>query len=296
MNSQKEVLHKSAQGVDWEMLSKMALQIRRDVIKMLGIAGSGHPGGSLSATDILTLLYFHFLKHDPKNPKWADRDRLIFSKGHGCPALYCALAENGYFDKKLLLTLRQLGSPLQGHPDMRRLPGIEASTGSLGQGLSIGVGCALAAKLDKKNYRTYALISDGELNEGQIWEAAAFASFQKLPNLIAILDYNKYQLSGATKDILDMEPVVDKWKAFGWHTREIDGHSHKEIYDAIVWAQEQKTPSIVIAHTIKGKGVSFMENNNHFHGVAPTKEETQRALKELGEDENEIQRIAGMIH
>lgn len=296
MNSQKEVLNKSAQNVDWEALSKMALQIRRDVIKMLGVAGSGHPGGSLSATDILTLLYFHFLKHDPKNPKWADRDRLIFSKGHGCPALYCALAENGYFDKKLLLTLRQLGSPLQGHPDMRRLAGIEASTGSLGQGLSIGVGCALAAKLDKKDYRTYVIISDGELNEGQIWEAAAFASFQKLPNLIAILDYNKYQLSGATKDILDMEPVVDKWKAFGWKTKEIDGHNHKEIYDGIAWAQSQGVPAILIAHTIKGKGVSFMENNNHFHGVSPTKEETGRALKELGESENEIQKILGMIH
>ncbi|MBI3315422.1 MAG: transketolase [Candidatus Omnitrophica bacterium] len=282
---------------DWDALAKTALLIRRDIIKMLGLAGSGHPGGSLSSTDILTLLYFHFLRHDPKNPKWADRDRLIFSKGHGCPALYCALAYAGYFDKNLLLTLRQMGSPLQGHPDMRRLPGIEASTGSLGQGLSIGIGCALAARLDKKDYLSYVVISDGELNEGQIWEGAAFAAFQKMSNLIAILDYNKYQLSGATKDILNMEPVADKWKSFGWRVREIDGHAHCEIHDALLWAKEAKgAPSIIIAHTIKGKGVSFMENNNHFHGVAPTKDETARALKELGESDEEIQKILGMIH
>src|SRR3989338_7940599 len=281
---------------NFEVLSKTALTIRRDIIKMLGIAGLGHPGGSLSCTDILTLLYFHFLKHDPKNPKWPDRDRLIFSKGHGCPALYSALARAGYFDAQLLLTLRKLGSPLQGHPDMRRLPGIEASTGSLGQGVSIGIGCALAAKFDKKSYTTYVIMSDGELNEGQTWEAAAFASFRKLSNLVMILDYNKYQLSGATKDILDMEPVADKWRAFGWLVREIDGHSHKEIAEAIEWARSSKSaPSVVIAHTIKGKGVSFMENNNHFHGVSPTKDETARALKELGENEAEIQRIIGMI-
>ena len=281
---------------DWDALTKTALTIRRDIIKMLGIAGSGHPGGSLSCTDLLTLLYFHFLRHDPKNPKWPDRDRLIFSKGHGCPALYSALARAGYFDPKMLLTLRQLGSPLQGHPDMRRLPGIEASTGSLGQGLSVAIGCALAARFDKKDYKTYALISDGELNEGQIWEATAFASFHKLSNLITILDFNKFQLSGATKDILDMEPVQEKWSSFGFETKEIDGHIHKEIFDALEWARAAKSaPRIIIAHTIKGKGVSFMENNNHFHGVAPMKDETARALKELGEDDAEIQRILGMI-
>ncbi len=296
MTKQVEITHPSDKKTDWEKLSRQALEIRRDIIKMLGIAGSGHPGGSLSITDLLTLLYFHFLKHDPHHPKWPDRDRLIFSKGHGCPALYCALAHSGYFDKKLLLTLRQLNSPLQGHPDMRRLPGIEASTGSLGQGLSVAAGCALAAKFDKKNYKTYAIISDGELNEGQIWEAAAFVAFQKLTNVIAILDYNKYQLSGATKDILDMEPVADKWKAFGWQVREIDGHSHKEIFDALTWANAvQGKPAIIVAHTVKGKGVSFMENNNHFHGVANTKDETARALKELGENDAEIQRILGLI-
>lgn len=295
--STSQVSNVVTKKIDWNVLSSVALSIRRDIIKMLGIAGSGHPGGSLSITDILALLYFHFLKHDPKNPKWPDRDRLIFSKGHGCPALYCALAYSGYFDKKLLLTLRQLGSPLQGHPDMRRLPGIEASTGSLGQGLSIGIGCALAARFDKKDFTTYVIMSDGELDEGQTWEAASFASFHKLSSLITILDYNKYQLSGATKDILDMEPVADKWRAFGWQVREIDGHSHQEIEEAILWAKSAKTaPSIIIAHTIKGKGVSFMENNNHFHGVAPTKDETAKALKELGENEAEIQRILGMIH
>ncbi len=296
MSNQTQLSNVPSVKADFNQWAKTANLIRRDIIKMLGVAASGHPGGSLSIMDALTLLYFGFLKHDAKNPKWPDRDRLIFSKGHGCPALYCALAYSGYFDKKMLLTLRLLGSPLQGHPDMRRLPGIEASTGSLGQGLSIAIGCALAARLDKKNYTSYAIISDGELNEGQIWEAAAFASFRKLSNVIAILDYNKYQLGGATKDILDMEPVADKWKAFGWQVREIDGHSHREIFDALNWAKSAKSaPHIIIAHTIKGKGVSFMENNNHFHGVANTKDETAKALAELGEDPAEIQRIVGLI-
>jgi transketolase len=282
--------------IDWENLSQTALTVRRDIIKMIGIAGSGHPGGSLSCTDLLTLLYFHFLRLDAKNPKWPDRDRLIFSKGHACPALYAALARAGYFDPKLLLTLRQLGSALQGHPDMRRLPGIEASTGSLGQGLSVGIGCALAARFDKKDYKTYVIISDGELDEGQIWEGAAFASFHKLHSLITIVDYNKFQLTGATKDILNMEPVAEKWRAFGFETREINGHDHREIFEAMEWANHSvSAPRIIIAHTVKGKGVSFMENNNHFHGVANTKDETARALKELGENDTEIQRILEMI-
>src|SRR3990167_948989 len=184
MPNQMPILNKTRSNVDWESLSKTALLIRRYIIKMIGIAGSGHPGGSLSITDILTLLYFHFLKHDPKNPKWPDRDRLIFSKGHACPALYCALAYSGYFEKKELLTLRKLGSPLQGHPDVRRLPGIEASTGSLGQGLSVGIGCALAARFDKKDFLTYVYMSDGELDEGQTWEGAAFAAHHNLAKLI----------------------------------------------------------------------------------------------------------------
>lgn len=280
----------------WSKLSERANLVRRDIIKMLGIAGSGHPGGSLSATDLLVVLYSEFLKHDAKNPKDPNRDRLIFSKGHGAPALYSVLAREGYFDPAGLLTLRQLNSPFQGHPDMRRLPGIEASTGSLGQGLSIAAGCALAARFDKKSFRSYAFISDGELNEGQIWEAAAFTSFRKLANVTAILDYNKYQLSGTTKEILDMEPVADKWRAFGWHVREIDGHSHKEIFEGLKWATAlTDRPGILIAHTVKGKGVSFMENNNHFHGVANTKDETIKALKELGENDAEIQRIVAKI-
>lgn len=271
--------------------------MRRDIIKMLGIAGSGHPGGSLSVVELLTVLYFHAMRHDPKNPKWPDRDRLIFSKGHGCPALYSALSRAGYFEESLLWTLRQLNSPLQGHPDMRRLPGLEASTGSLGQGLSIAIGCALAGKFDGKDYTTYALISDGELDEGQIWEAAAFASFRKMSNLVAILDYNKYQLSGTTKEILDMEPVADKWKAFGWRVREIDGHSLEQCAEALAWAKsESEAPALVIAHTVKGKGVTFMENNNHFHGVSPTKDETARALRELGEDESAIAKVIAQIH
>ncbi len=282
--------------VDWETLSKTANLIRRDIIKMLGLAGSGHPGGSLSSVEILTVLYFQAMRHRPQEPHWVDRDRLIFSKGHGAPALYSAMARSGYFDPEMLLTLRKLGSPLQGHPDRRRLPGIEASTGSLGQGLSIGIGCAMAARLDKKDFMTYVVMSDGELNEGQTWEAAAFASFRKLSNLVMILDYNKYQLSGATKDILDMEPIADKWKAFGWRVREIDGHSLKEVAAAIEWAKEKaSSPSLILANTVKGKGVSFMENNNNFHGVANNKEETERALKELGEDPAEIRRILGMF-
>lgn len=284
------------QTVDFDRLSRTALDIRRDVIKMLGIAGSGHPGGSLSATDLLTVLYFQILRHDPKNGRWADRDRLVFSKGHGCPALYSALARAGYFSVESLLTLRKLGSPLQGHPDVRRLSGIDASTGSLGQGLSIAIGMGLAARFNKKDYLSWALISDGELNEGQIWEAAAFAAFHKMTNVPTILDYNKYQLGGSTKEMLDMEPVADKWRAFGWETREIDGHDLRQIHEALVWAKSGvSAPRIVIAHTIKGKGVTFMEGNNNFHGVAPTKDETARALKELGESDAEIARITGMI-
>ena len=264
------------------LLCRQANEIRKDIIRMLVEAGSGHPGGSLSATDILTAIYFKFLRHDPKNPKWPDRDRVVLSKGHGAPALYAALAHCGYFPREKLITLRKFGSPLQGHPDMRRLPGIEASTGSLGQGLSIGVGMALAAKLDRKDYQTYVILSDGETNEGQIWEAASFAAHHKMNNLISILDYNKFQLDDAVKSIINMEPIVDKWKAFGWHVFEINGHDMKVLLETFEAAKKIKDkPIMIVAHTIKGKGVSFMENNNHYHGVAPTKEEAARALKEL---------------
>ncbi|MBI2167341.1 MAG: transketolase [Candidatus Omnitrophica bacterium] len=265
-----------------EELPSKAKEIRRDIIRMLAEAGSGHPGGSLSAADILTVLYFHLMNHDPANPKWPDRDRLILSKGHGAPVLYAALAHAGYFPAEKLLTLRKLGSPLQGHPDMRRLPGLEASTGSLGQGLSIGIGYALARRLDKKSYFTYVILSDGETNEGQTWEAAAAAAHHKVDHLIAVLDYNKFQLDDSVKKICDMEPMAEKWRSFNWHVEEIDGHNLHQIAAALREAQEvQGKPCMIIAHTVKGKGVSFMENNNHFHGVAPTKEEAERALREL---------------
>ena len=249
---------------------------------MLAKAGSGHPGGSLSAADLVTALYFRALNHDPKNPQWPDRDRFILSKGHAVPIVYAALAVAGYFPESQLMTLRQLGSPLQGHPDQRRCPGIEACTGSLGQGLSVGVGMALAARWQQALFRTYVLLSDGETNEGQTWEAAAFAGFHHLNTLTAILDYNKFQLDGAVADVLSMEPMVDKWRSFGWEVRELDGHNMAQIVEALDWARTITThPTILIAHTVKGKGVSFMESNNYFHGVAPTAAEAEWALKEL---------------
>lgn len=265
-----------------EELQVRAKQVRRDIVEMTGLAESGHPGGSLSAVEILTTLYFAVMNYDPQNPKLADRDRLILSKGHASPLLYSVLAEAGFFDRALLPTFRKLGSPLQGHPDRRRLAGVEASTGSLGQGLSIGIGHALARKLDKKDYFTYVVMSDGEMDEGQTWEAAAMAAHHKTDHLILILDANKFQLDDSTKMICDMEPLEDKWRSFRWNVQRIDGHDLKQVYDAILKAQQVKNqPAIIIADTIKGKGVSFMENNNHFHGVAPTKDEVVKALKEL---------------
>jgi transketolase len=263
-------------------LKTKAKQVRRDIIAQTTAAASGHPGGSLSATEILTALYFKIMNHKPQEPKWPDRDRLILSKGHASPLLYSVMARTGYFDPALLPTFRVLGSPLQGHPDMCRLAGVEASTGSLGQGLSIGAGHALARRLDGKDYVTYVVMSDGEMNEGQTWEAAAMASHHKLDHLVAVLDYNKFQLDDSTANICNMEPMVDKWKAFGWEVLEIDGHDMAQVVSALEKARQTRgKPAIVIAHTVKGKGVSFMENNNNFHGVAPTKDEMERALKEL---------------
>src|SRR3989338_1784441 len=227
-------------------LCRQANEIRKDIIRMLTEAGSGHPGGSLSATDILTALYFKVLRHDPKNPKWPDRDRVILSKGHGAPALYAALAHAGYFPIKDLMTLRKLDSPLQGHPDMRRLPGLEASTGSLGQGLSIGVGTALAGRLDKKGYYSYVILSDGETNEGQTWEAASFAAHHGLDHLIAIMDYNKFQLDDEVKSIIDMEQVVDKWKAFRWEVFELDGHDLNALVETLARAKKIRGKPVMI--------------------------------------------------
>ncbi|MBI4388379.1 MAG: transketolase [Candidatus Omnitrophica bacterium] len=263
-------------------LKKCANEIRKDVIRMTAAAGSGHPGGSLSAADIVTALYFRAMRHDPKNPSWPDRDRFILSKGHASPVLYSALARSGYFPTERLITFRKLGSPLQGHPDMRRIPGLEASTGSLGQGLSIGLGVALGRRLASRDYWTYVMMSDGEMNEGQTWEAAAFAHHHKVDHLVLIVDYNKFQLSDATHKICDMEPLADKWKSFNWHVEEMDGHNMEDVARHLEAAKKiSGKPIVLIAHTIKGKGVSFMENNNHFHGVAPTEEEAKKALQEL---------------
>ncbi len=265
-----------------EELQALAKEIRRNIVKMIGAAGSGHPGGSLSAVEIVVTLYCDVMRHDPQNPSWPDRDRFILSKGHACPVLYATLAELGYTPKDELMRLRKLGSIYQGHPDKRFLPVLEASTGSLGQGLSLGIGMALAARLDGKDYRTYVLLGDGEIQEGQIWEAAMFASFHKVDNVCAIVDYNKIQLDGFVKDIMDLEPLVPKWEAFGWHVIELDGHDIPALQRAFAEAAATKgKPTVLIAHTVKGKGVSFMENNPKFHGVAPTPEEVEIALKEL---------------
>ncbi len=248
---------------------------------MIAKAGSGHPGGSLSATDLITALFFSVLKHDPKNPKWPDRDRFHMSKGHCCPLWYAVLAESGYFPKETLMTLRELGSMLQGHPD-RRTPGVEVSSGSLGQGLSVALGMSLASRIDKKDYRVYVLLGDGEIQEGNIWEAAMAASHYHCSNICAILDYNGFQIDGATREVMNLDPIADKWKAFGWHTIVIDGHNMQQILDAYDEAKSVKDkPVVIIARTIKGKGVSFMENTADFHGRAPTREETEKALKEL---------------
>jgi transketolase len=262
-------------------LKERARQVRRLIIQMLAKAGSGHPGGSLSATDLITVLFFAVLRNNPKEPAWPKRDRFHMSKGHCCPLWYAVLAEAGYFPREKLLTLRQLGSMLQGHPD-RRTPGVEVASGSLGQGLSVGLGMSLAAKIDNQDYRVYVLMGDGEIQEGNIWEAAMAASHYKCDNLCAVLDYNGFQIDGPTKDIMGLEPLVAKWQAFGWHTIEIDGHDIKQILCAYQEAASVKgKPSIIIAHTVKGKGVSFMENVVDFHGRAPTEEEAKKALREL---------------
>jgi transketolase len=264
-------------------LKRIANRIRVEIIKMIGAAGSGHPGGSLSAVELLVALYFRVLRHDPQNSAWPDRDRFILSKGHGCPVLYATYAEAGYIDPALLSTLRKLGSPLQGHPDKRMLPILEASTGSLGQGLSIGIGMALAARMDKKNYHTFVMIGDGESQEGQIWEGAMLAGHHRLANLTAIVDYNKQQLDDFTSKIIDLEPLVEKWTAFGWNAVEIDGHDFNQVIPALEEARSAtRKPTVIIAHTVKGKGVSFMENNIKWHGVAPKPEEVAAALRELG--------------
>jgi len=263
-------------------LAGIAKRMRRAVIEMITEAKSGHPGGSLSATEILVTLFFDVLRHDPANSKWADRDRFILSKGHACPILYAVMAECGYCPADQLNTLRKLGSIYQGHPDVRFLPALEASTGSLGQGLSLAIGMGLAAKLDGRDSRAYVVLGDGEIQEGQIWEAAMFGGFHKVDNVVAVVDYNKIQLDGFVKDIMDLEPLADKWRSFGWHVIVLDGHDIGALQNAFTEASRMKAkPTVLIANTVKGKGVSFMENNPKFHGTAPTREEAVLALAEL---------------
>jgi transketolase len=265
-----------------EELQEIAKRIRREIIVMIGAAKSGHPGGSLSAVEMVVELYFNRMRIDPRNPKWPDRDRFILSKGHACPVLYAAMAEVGYTPIDQLNTLRKLGSIYQGHPDMRFIPSLEASTGSLGEGLSLAIGMGLAARLDSRGYRTYAMFGDGEIQEGQIWEAAMAAPFHKADNLVAIVDNNRIQLDGFVADIMAIDPVAEKWRQFGWHTLEIAGNDFAAVQGALAEAAATKgKPTCIVAHTIKGKGVSFMENNPKFHGVAPTQDELKLALQEL---------------
>ena len=266
-------------------LKRICNRLRIEIVKMIGAAGSGHPGGSLSEVELLTALYFRVLRHDPRNPEWPERDRFILSKGHGCPALYAVLAEAGYLDHSVLGTLRKLGSPLQGHPDKRFMPILEANTGSLGQGISVGIGMAIAARLDKKDWHTFVMVGDGEIQEGQNWEAAMFAPYHKLENLTLIVDYNHQQLDGFTKDILDVSPLREKFEAFGWRALEIDGHDLEQVIPALQEARNRKDgrPTCIVANTIKGKGVSFMENNPEWHGVAPKPDQVATAVAELQE-------------
>jgi transketolase len=271
---------------DIDVLKEIARHVRIDLLKALHNAKSGHTGGSLSSVEILVALYFYELRYDPKNPRWPERDRFILSKGHGVPALYAVLAHAGYFPREEFIeTLRKPGSRFQGHPEYDLDMGIEASTGSLGHGLSIANGIALAAKMDGKGFRVYALLSDGELQEGSTWEAIMSSAYRKLDNLCAIVDRNRFQNDGAMAEIKDIEPVPEKWRAFGWEVEFLsDGHDFNALISALDRAKETKgRPFVIIANTVKGKGVSIFENQGRYHGVAPTDEELKIALSELGE-------------
>jgi transketolase len=268
-------------------LEAIARACRVQIIRMLTHAGSGHPGGSLSVIDVLVSIMFGRLRHDPARPDWPDRDRIVLSKGHAVPALYAVMAEAGYFPEERLITLRKLGSPLQGHPDRTALPGVEAATGSLGEGLSVAVGMALGLRLSRSAARVYCILGDGEIQEGQVWEAAMSAPKlgqpgHPLDNLTVILDYNKIQLDDFVAKILDLEPVVAKWQSFGWPVIEIDGHSMDQLGKALDQAEATKgRPTLVVAHTVKGKGVSFMENNPEWHGKSPKPAEAIAAIREI---------------
>ncbi len=264
-------------------LTRTACTIRMDIVEMLNKAGSGHTGGSLSAADIVTALYFHKMRHNPSDPKWPERDRFILCKGHAAPVLYAALARSGYFPLDELKTLRQFGSRLQGHPDSKKLPGVEISTGSLGQGLSVSCGLALSGKMDEKSWRVYALLGDGELQEGQVWEAAMAAAHYGLDNLTAIIDNNGLQIDGACSEVMCVDSISDKFASFGWDTISIDGHNMEEIVDALDRAEAHKgRPTAIVARTIKGKGCSLFEGKVEYHGTPPSDSELAVALKEIG--------------
>ena len=268
---------------DHKGLNEIANVIRKDIVSMICKSKSGHPGGSLSAVEILTELYFDQMNIDPTNPKMEDRDRFVLSKGHAAPALYATLSERGYFVKEELNHLRQIGSMLQGHPDMKKIPGVEMSTGSLGQGFSVACGMAMAAKLDNAPWNVYALLGDGEVQEGIIWEAAMSAAHYKLDNMIAFLDYNGLQIDGDVESVMNINPIEDKFKTFGWNVITIDGHDFDQIFAELDMAKDTvDKPTMIIAKTIKGKGVSFMENQASWHGSAPSEEQLQQALSELG--------------
>jgi len=271
--------------VDIENLKEKARQVRIEIVKMLAQAGSGHTGGSLSSADIVTALFFYKMRHNPEDPKWKDRDRFVLSKGHAAPVLYTALALSGYFDKSLLGSLRKIDSPLQGHPCCKLLSGVEVSTGSLGQGLSVANGMALGLRLAGSPARVYCLLGDGEIQEGQVWEAAMTASHYKIDNICAIIDHNRLQIDGNCSEVMNIEPIEAKFEAFGWNVFTIDGHNMQEIVEALDMAEKIKgKPTVIVANTIKGKGVSIFEGKVQYHGVAPNQEELEIALKELGED------------
>jgi transketolase len=264
-------------------LQRKANQLRRDVVTMIAQAGSGHPGGSLSALDIMTALYYRIMNHDPKRPAWPDRDRFLLSKGHACPALYAVLADTGYFPRAWLSTLRKLDSPLEGHPSRLDTPGVEMSAGPLGQGLAVANGIALAGRLDGRHYRVFVMLGDGECQEGEVWEAAMAAAHYKLDHLVGIVDWNGLQIDGPNEAVMCLGNFADKWRAFGWLVLEIDGHNMTQIVDVLSTAGLARSgqPTMILAHTVKGKGVRFMENQVDWHGKAPNAEELQRALQDL---------------
>lgn len=279
MSARRATAGKSLSIVQMEAVAK---RLRRHIISMIGRAGSGHPGGSLSAVEIVSTLYFKILRYNPQEPDWPERDRFILSKGHAAPVLYATLAECGYFPVEELSTLRQLDSRLQGHTDRTLTPGVEMSAGSLGQGLSFALGVALAARLNSQQYRVYVLLGDGECDEGQVWEAAMASAHFKVNNLVAIVDRNEQQINGWTRDVMNLEPFNSKWQSFGWNVIEVNGHDFAQLIEAFDRAKLVKgQPTVIIAHTIKGKGVSFMENNPDFHGKAPSTAQVEQALKEL---------------